>query len=263
MGVNGLDRLGNADRQNAACMQRLAYCRVIGPQIARDGMDGQLAWPRDPCNGRLHFVYQGHHIAGIARIPYGHTVCEDKARGRVRRDPRLATKLHGAIALAFEDGSHGEIVGIDQLTVLEFLAVGEPGGLLADVRMVAQRLGARLGETLALGLAQGRRLSQEVLRLLSQRGDGLAKLQELVFRVTYQFHEDLALTTTLAAKAPHDFGQLLVEPLGLPCEARGTVAALLRDGCDERKGFFCALYSVVASVTRWLPCSHGKVSMTR
>ena len=33
--------------------------------------------------------------------------------------------------------------------------------------------------------------------------------------------------------------------------------------CDELKGFFCALYSVVASVTRWLPCSHGKVSMTR
>jgi hypothetical protein len=74
-----------------------------------------------------------------------------------------------AIALAFEDGRDGEIVGIDQFTVTEFLAVDEPCGLLADVRMVAQRRGERIGATLALGIAQRRRLGKKVLRLLPQR----------------------------------------------------------------------------------------------
>ena len=70
---------------------------------------------------------------------------KEKARGRVRRDTRLATKLRGAIALAFENGRDGEIVGIDEFTVAEFFALGEPCGLLADVLMVAYRRVAGLG----------------------------------------------------------------------------------------------------------------------
>ena len=77
-------------------------------------------------------------MAGIAWIPCWHSVCKDKARHGVRRDPRLATKLPWAIALAFEDGSDGEIVGIDEFTVTEFVALGEACGLRADVRMAAQ-----------------------------------------------------------------------------------------------------------------------------
>ena len=84
----------------------------------------------------------------------------------------------------------------------------------------------RLGDTLALGVTQRRRLVQEVLGLLPKRGNGLAKLQELLFRVAHQFHKDLALPTALAAKAPHDFFQLLVERLGL---ARGP----WRGGCTS------------------------------
>src|SRR5437660_5614580 len=73
----------------------------------------------------------------------------------------------------------------------------------------------------------------------------------------------MALPPTLAAKAPHHLLQVLLEALGLTRERCGSAVALLCDVCDEFEGFFCALYSVVASVTRWLPCSHGKVSMTR
>ena len=205
MGLNGFDRLGNADRQNASGMQRLAYGGVIGPQIARDRMDSQLAWPRDPCNGRLYFVHQGHHIAGIAGIRCGHAVRKDKARGRVRRDAGLTTKLCGTIALALDDGRDGEIVGIDQFTVEQCLALGEPGGLLADVGMAAQGRLERRGDPLALGVTERRRLVQEPLGLLPQRGNGCSKLQKLLLRVAHQAHQDSALTTALAAKAPHDF----------------------------------------------------------
>ena len=61
--------------------------------------------------------------------------------------------------------------------------MGEPCGLLrADVRMAAHRRVERLGDTLARGVTERRRLVKEVLGLLPQRGDGLAKLQERVFR---------------------------------------------------------------------------------
>ena len=154
------------------------------------------------------------------------------------------------MTLAFKDGRDGEIVGIDEFTVPEFLAVGEPGGLCADMGMVAHGRGERLGDTLALGIAQRRRLGQEVLRLLPQGGNGLTKLEELLFRVAHQSHKDMALASALAAKAPHDFGEFLVECLRLTREDRGAAAARLCDMGDERKRFFCALYSVVASVTR-------------
>jgi hypothetical protein len=116
--------------------------------------------------------------------------------------------------------------------------------------MVAQRHGERSGDTLALHIAQRRCLGQEVLRLLPKRGNGLSKLQELVFRMPYQFHKDVPLSAALAAKAPHDFCQLLVEFLGLTPEDGGSAAARLREVFDECQRFFCALYRVVASVTR-------------
>jgi hypothetical protein len=59
------------------------------------------------------------------------------------------SSLRGAIALACEKGGAGEIVGLDELPVAEFLAWGEPCRLLAEVRMVAYRRVACLGETRA------------------------------------------------------------------------------------------------------------------
>jgi hypothetical protein len=87
-------------------------------------------------------------------------------------------------------------------------------------------------------------------RVKSQGFPGAPASGQPVWESWWGFHKDLPLPTTLAAKAPHHFGQLLVEFLGLTREVRGAVAAHLRDVCDECKGFFCALYRVVASVTR-------------
>jgi len=104
----------------------------------------------------------------------------------------------------------------------------------------------------------------EVLLGLEAQGfDGFPQGKELLFGVTHQRHEDATLTSTTAAKAAHDLGEGVLQALGLVLELGGPVVALLRDVVDERERFFCALYSVVASVTRWLPCSLGKVSMTR
>ena len=119
-----------------------------------------------------------------------------------------------------------EIIGIDEFTVTEFFALGEPCGLLADVRMAAQRRVERLGETLALGVVSVVAWSRSCWACVPKCGNGLSKLQELLFRVAHQFHQDVPLPSALAAKAPYDFFQLLVEGLGLTCEDRGLAAAL-------------------------------------
>ena len=120
----------------------------------------------------------------------------------------------------------------------ELFALGELGGLLADVRMPAQRRAERLGQTLARGVAQRGRLPKERLGLLPKCGDGLAQLQELLFRVAHQFHEDVPLSSTLAPKAPHDFFELLVQALGLVRERRGPAAAVLCAMFNQFEGFF-------------------------
>ena len=85
----------------------------------------------------------------------------------------------------------------------EFFALGQPCGLLADVRMAAHRRVERLAKRLRVGAHRGR-LCQEVLSLLRKRFDRLAQLQELLFGVAHQLHEDLPLSATLATKTPHD-----------------------------------------------------------
>jgi hypothetical protein len=154
------------------------------------------------------------------------------------------------MALAFDNRGNGQIVGVDQFPVAELLAVGQPGGLLTDVVMVAHGRGERTGETLALDCTQGACMSQTLGGLEAKGFDRFTQCQKLVFGLPYQCHEDSPLPSTTAAKAPHDFLQLLVERLGLAPEDRGAATGLLRDSFDDLKGFFCALYSVVASVTR-------------
>jgi hypothetical protein len=122
--------------------------------------------------------------------------------------------------------------------VAELLPLGEPFGLLADVRMAVHRRLERLGETLARGGAEHCRLGKELLGLLPKRGDGLAKLQELVFRLAHQFHEDVTVPSALAAKASHDFFQLLVEAMGLVRELRGPAAAPRGEACNQLERFF-------------------------
>ena len=238
MGLEGRKCLGDANREHASCVERLAQRLVIEAKVPRHRIDAEALWWLDAGNSPLNFVEKRQDIAGIARIPYGHTLRKDKAGSRVRRDPGLPPKLGGAIALAFEDGGDREIVGIDEFTVTEFLAVGELFGLLADVRMAAQRRVACLGYPLALAVAQRGRLGQQLLGLLPKCCNGLANLQKLPFGVTHKLHKDFPLPSALAAKAPHGFGQCLVELLGLTREDRGSAAALLRDVDDECQRFF-------------------------
>jgi hypothetical protein len=134
--------------------------------------------------------------------------------------------------------------------VAELLALGQPGRLLPAVVMVAHGRGQRMRETLALTFTQGACVAQTLGGLEAQGFDRGTQYQELGFGLPYQSHEDAPLPSTTAAEAPHDFFQLLVGCLALAPEDRGAAARLLRDRVDEFKSFFCALYSVVASVPR-------------
>ena len=51
-------------------------------------------------------------------------VGKDQAWGRSLTRSRVATKLHEAIAVPFEDEREGETVGIEELTVAKVLPLG-------------------------------------------------------------------------------------------------------------------------------------------
>ena len=104
--------------------------------------------------------------------------------------------------------------------------------------MVAHRCGERQEETLALGLPQGERVFEAFLGLQAKGCDGFTQCKELLFGLTYQCHEHASLTSTAAAKAPHDLCEGAFQVLGLAVELGGPAAALLRDVVDELKRFF-------------------------
>ena len=80
--------------------------------------------------------------------------------------------------------------------------------------------------------------------MLPKRGDRLSKLKELLFRLAHQFHDNVTVPSALAAKAPHDFGQFLVEPVSGVRERGGSAGARL---CPV----FNHLKSVFAPYTGW------------
>ena len=102
----------------------------------------------------------------------------------------------------------------------------------------------------ALALGQMGRAVDAVLCGLGQGGNGATTLSQRLFRVAYQRHEDFALPPALAAKATHDLLEILVERTGLRCQRGGSRGTLRGALLDELEDFFCALYKVVASVTR-------------
>src|ERR1041385_9226994 len=95
-----------------------------------------------------------------------------------------------------------------------------------------------------------------------QRHYRLAHRQPLGFRLADQPHKDFPPAPTLPPKAAHNLGEVVVQRLGLRLQSCPLGRALLRDLRDELEDFFFALYKVAASLTRWLPCSLGKVSTT-
>src|SRR4029453_13108268 len=69
--------------------------------------------------------------------------------------------------------------------------------------------------------------------------------------------------SALAAKAAHNLGKVMVEVLRLGLQRRARSRAVVGEVADDLEDFFWALYRVAASLTRWLPCSLGKVLTTR
>ena len=235
---DGLDTFRDANRQNAALMERLTPHWVIEAQIPRNRVD-RAPWScLDALGGPLDLVEQGQHIPGIARIARGHKVGKDETRGRFRDDTGLSAKLRWAMALAFDHGSNRGIVGSDQWKVVELLALGEPRGLPADGLLGAHRRAQLPGKTLALGLTQRLCLCKTLLGLVGKGFDGLAKCQELRCGVAPQLDQDRRVASAAAAKAPHDFVDLVLEAVGLLLELGRPAAALLCDVLDEFSRFF-------------------------
>jgi hypothetical protein len=81
-------------------------------------------------------------------------------------------------------------------------------------------------------------LREEWLGLLPKGVAGLAERKELPCGLAPQLHEDAALPPALAATAPQDFFQLLLEAVGLAPQGSRPAAASLGDAVDELKGFF-------------------------
>jgi len=154
------------------------------------------------------------------------------------------------MTLAFDNRGHGSIVGMDQLTVAELLAVGKPGRLWLDVVMLAHRRGERKRETLTLRRAPGERVCEACLGLEASGLHGFTQCQERLCGLTHPRHEDATLTSTTAATAPPDCGEGVLQVVGLAVELGGPAVARRRAVGEERARCLCAFYSVVASVTR-------------
>jgi len=236
--VDRLDRLGDTEGENPSPMQRLAHRGVIGPQSARDRMDGQLARRLDPCDGGLDLVHQGHHIPGIARIPSREMRRKDKAGGGLRDDPGLAPKLGRTVAFALENRSNSTIVGVDDFALVQWLALSEPLRLSAESVMRLERCLQVALHTRALTRRAMGRLPETGLRGLCQDGQGAATLPELLFCLAHQRHADFALPAALSTKAAHDLREVVVEGVRLGLQRGRGRGALRRDGLDEVEDFF-------------------------
>jgi hypothetical protein len=248
--VSGLDGRGEADGEQPSGLERLTQGCVRDSEVTGDRMDLPLARGSGTLERRLALVEPGQPRAGRARMACGPPVGTDKARRWLCANTALAPTRGGAMPLAWPEGRHGGGLRLDDWTGAALVARRAPRGWLPDVRLGAPRPGARLGATLAWGRASRGRPVQAWLGWVSTRGEGLAKRQALLLRVASQCHQDGPLPSALAANTPPACGQLLGEGVGLPPEARGLAAALLRDVFAALQGFVCALYSVGAAVTR-------------
>jgi hypothetical protein len=250
LGLDGLKRLGKAHRQKAARMEGLTPEGVVETQIPRDRVHLPLRPCPDTVDGALDRFEHGQPITRIARMALRHQMGQDTTGCWFRCDAGLSAKRRGTMALALEHGGKGAIVGIDPCTVAPLLAVGQPCGLVTDVFMVAHRRGEGQGETVTLGLTQGERLFEALVGLEGQDFDRLAACQTLLCRMSHQLANDRPVAATASAKTPHDLCECLCEASGLALECGGPVTALRDEVVDERSRFFCAVDSVVASVTR-------------
>ena len=219
----GLDRMRNTHREDAPAMRRFTQLGVIQGQIPGQRVDGGRGASGDLAQGVLHFVDQGDHIARITGVAHGQMQSKDEAGGWLSNNPGLAAKLGGAVALAFANGGNGGIVGINNFTLGQDLAIGKPAGLGKDLVMGCESAGELSAQAPLLVLRQVRRALHALLRGPRQPYNWLPGLQQLRFRLAHQGHKHLALAPALAAKAAHNLGEVILEVvhLGLQRRARG------------------------------------------
>lgn len=250
IGVDGRNGVWDADGENPPLMQHLAHRGIVNAEVACHGMDGQTGRRLEPFEGVLDFINQRQDIACINGIANRCMRGKDEAGRGFRDETGFAAKLGWAIALALQDGGNGGVVSVNDFAVPKPFAMDEPARLLGNVFMRAEGLTERGSQALAPGIIEMSGEFKTRLSGLCQSNDGLSELEQAGFRVAYQAQEHFALATTLAAKTAHDLLEVVVETVCLALQRRRLRDALRGEVCNELEDFFCALYSVVASVTR-------------
>ena len=178
--------------------------------------------------------------------------------------PGLAAKLGGAVALALANGRNGGIVGVDDFAVGQRLALRQPAGLVCDPVMGLER-GRELGvQARPLVLRQLRRAVQALPgRPAPAAGPARPISSNCVSVWRTSVTNTFPIPRHWRPKRRITFCEVVLELLRLRLQRRALGGALRGYGRDDLEDFFWALYRVAASLTRWLPCSLGKVSTTR
>jgi hypothetical protein len=103
------------------------------------------------------------------------------------------SKRGWAIALAVHDGGKRRLVGIDNFTMAQSLALGLESRLLADLLMCLDGSAQVACQPLLNGGAPMRGLVEVLLCYLRELSEGATDRQELRFGVAYPGHKDFAL----------------------------------------------------------------------
>src|SRR5918992_1190810 len=258
----GIDSFRDPHGENPPLMQCLPQGDVIQRHIASQRVDGRGGARPDPGDRLLYCVDQGLHVTGITRIPHGQMQGKDEASRRFGNNARLAAELRGAIAFALANRRNRGIVRVDNFAVGQHLALRQPAGLVFDPLM-GREGGGKLGvQARPLVLRQLWHTVQALLHGPSQGQDLASTLQQLRLGLAYQRHKHFSHPSTLPADAAHHLLEVVLQVLRVRLQRRALGGALRGDGRGHLEDFFGALYSVAASLTRWLPCSLGKVSTT-
>jgi len=222
-----LHRVGNPNREDVAAVQLLPQRGVVDGQVSCQRMDGRGRARGDLGTRGLGLVDQRLDIADITGITHGQPRGKDKPRRGLTENPGLAPKLGGTVTLAFANRGKGGIVGIDNFTLCQRLAVRQPPRLADNLLMGLQR--ERQGDVPAGLLVLGQLGRGLHLRLggLGQRCYGRAGPQQVRFGLPHQMHKHFALPATLPSKAAHQLGQRLELLLGLRLQ-RGALGGTPR-----------------------------------
>ena len=94
------------------------------------------------------------------------------------------------------------------------------------------------GQAVTLMLGEMGGLLETMLRGLGESGNGTAHLQQLLFGLAHDRHQDFAVPATLAAKAAHAALEVVVECVGLRLHRGRLRGAGRGNGRDEVEDFF-------------------------